>query len=57
MKPLTVADVVARIDTQLLELLVGPRSLCANERRDELRVLRAWIVRGGQTAGAGPTEA
>ncbi len=56
MKPLTVAEVVTRIDAQMEELK-SLRSLCRRERSDELRVLRAWIVRGGQTAAGGPTDA
>ncbi len=56
MKPLTVADVVGELDRRAAELSKA-RTTCASGRRDELRVLRAWIVRGGQTAGEGPTEA
>lgn len=51
MRPLTVAAIVAEIDRRVGELtsqVLG--SVCAAERRDELRVVRGWIVRGGKTA-------
>lgn len=46
----SVADIVARIDKQLLQLSAVRTCLHANDRRDELRVLRAWIVRTANEA-------
>ncbi len=47
---MTVAGLLAEIDRRTVALKSMPTAGCSVDRRDELRVLRAWIVRQMRSA-------